>query len=107
MNDKLCKLLNDASNLLEECGYHDKSQWFLQRINILNMEDNNFETFKQTAIEIKSAMGGMGSFSDLSMIPEPGSTTSAEKARQLQWDLSEEIYDEICALLRNQNGDQD
>lgn len=104
MNYKLCKLLTEASNLLEECGYHDKSKWFLERINILYNEDNNSDIFKRTALEIKSVLGGMGSFSDLSMIPEPGSTISAEQARLLRWDLSEEIDDEICVLLKIPSG---
>jgi hypothetical protein len=100
MNDKLCKLLTDASNLLEECGYHDKSKWFLERMNVLKNENNNSDIFKQTVIEIKSILGGMGSFSDLSMVPSPGAKISAEEARLRQWDLTEEIDDEICALLK-------
>jgi len=99
MKNKLIKLINQAIELLKQCGYHDKSAWMQNKLNIVMHEDITSESFRTTISEIKNIMGGMGSFSDLPMIPEPDSGISPEDARQLQWDLSEDIYEAISFLL--------
>ena len=53
--------------------------------------------------EISSILAGMGSFSDLSLIPPPHYHMTRQALRERQWDLVEEIDQAIEALQSNED----
>jgi len=101
MKTKLIFWIEQAIDLLDQCGYHDKSSWFQDKLLVLLQEDIRSNNFQDTISEMKDFIGGMGSFSDLSMLPTPDAKISLEEARELQWKISEELFDEIVSLLKS------
>lgn len=97
--DEIILLLNKAVWLLRECNYFDKANWFEEKISELNAGNKN-ETIN-TLREIKSILAGMGSFSDLPLMPEKGSNITHSDAREIQWDLVEQLGDKITYQIKN------
>lgn len=100
MKKRLKYLIEKVIGLLHQCGYNEKAEWFKEKLKIFNNCEVDSNEFQKNLREIKNILGGMGSFSDLSMVPGEGTNLSEDEARELQWKLSEELYDEIAKLLK-------
>lgn len=99
MRDKLFETLEKIVELLETCGEQTRSEWFRQRLAVLKGQDSESVRFQAGVRELRSVLGGMGSFSDLSLNPGPSSGLTREEARTRQWDLAEDLDDAIRAQL--------
>ena len=58
------------------------------------------DSFQNDLREVKSIIGGMGSFSDLPMIPNEDSNLTKDEARKMQWTLADDLYEEIGRITR-------
>jgi len=83
--------------LLKECGYSDKAKWFETEIS--KLKSSNPTTIKNSLNDINSILTGMGSFSDLPLIPSESSSLNANQARELQWNLIDELGKKISTEL--------
>ena len=92
--EKIISLLEQTSKLLSECGATEKSNWFNEKIIELKNTNNH-----DLLIEINNILGGQGSFSDLSLIPGKESKLSQEEARNIQWELTEKLSEEISNVV--------
>ena len=98
MNEPIAKLAEEASQLCEDCGYKDQADWFRSRIPKLQ----DCQERSQVLGEISGILAGMGSFSDLSLVPPPDYHMTEQALRTRQWDLVEEIGEAIAALQSNE-----
>ena len=66
---RLRNLLIEIEDLLKACGYDDQAKWFLERRALLENEGLPRQRARSVLNELQSIIAGMGSFSDLSMVP--------------------------------------
>ncbi|MBC8029829.1 MAG: hypothetical protein H7Z16_06940 [Pyrinomonadaceae bacterium] len=100
MITKLDEVLRKIISLLRTCGVDKNAEWFEDRKDILARTQTESPEFQQTLLEIRNVIAGMGSFSDLSLIPLPSSGVTKDDAGRLQWDLAEELDEVIAELLQ-------
>ena len=97
--EEIISLLNKAIWLLKECNYPDKALWFEEKVS--DLKAGNKKEINNTLEEIKYILAGMGSFSDLPLIPKEGSNLNESDARYMQWDLVEQLGDKITYQIKN------
>jgi hypothetical protein len=97
---KLLNVINQISTLLSSCGWKDKSDWFQQKRSALEPLEPDSIEFKAILKEIRDILVGMGSFSDLPMMPEKGSHLSRRQASTTQWDLATQLAELIANEFR-------
>jgi len=100
MNEKLERALERTIELLENCKHSDKAVWFRDHLHRLRDEGSQPSAIRETAEAIRSVLAGMGSFSDLSLIPSTECGLSIRDAHQLQWRLVEELDSVTEDILR-------
>ena len=100
MNEKLESALGRTIELLENCKHRDKAVWFRDHLDRLRDEGSQPSEIRKTAEAIRSVLAGMGSFSDLSLVPSAESGLSIRDAHQLQWALVEELDSVTEEILR-------
>jgi hypothetical protein len=99
MKENLIGIIKKIINLLEQCGYYEKSEWFKKKMEVFLKHSVESNPFQSELKEVKSIIGGMGSFSDLSMTPNEGSKLTKNEARKMQWELADDLFEEIECLL--------
>lgn len=101
---RLLELLIEIEQLLNACGYDDQANWFLERRTLLATEGLPEQRVRSVLTELRGIIAGMGSFSDLSMVPTSLTGLSREEARTRQWDLADELDEEIERMLQSGPG---
>lgn len=99
MRDKLLVALTRVVELLVSCGERSRAEWFREKLIILSKEHTDSARFQLTVRELRDLLGGMGSFSDLSLNPVPASGLTRQEARSQQWELVEDLDEAIRDLL--------
>ena len=100
MKDKLQAVLERTVNLLQNCELEEKAAWFSNQLERLrNCSDRSIEA-REVAAKVRSILGGMGSFSDLSLQPSAESKLSEREASEIQWGLAEELHDITGQILK-------
>ena len=100
MNEKLESALGRTIELLENCKHRDKAVWFRNHLHRLRDQSNQPSEIRETVEAIRSVLAGMGSFSDLSLVPSAESGLSIRDAHRLQWSLVEELDSATEEILR-------
>ncbi len=94
---QLLNVLEKVAHLLGECQHTDKASWFREHLaHVQNCPDDRALT--EIARSVQTVIGGIGSFSDLSLIPGPRSCLSIREAHDLQWELVDEL-DRVTAQI--------
>lgn len=93
MKPQLIEIVEEIIALLRECSYVDQASWFSMGLNTIREASVDSQEFQATIDSMRAIMGGMGSFSDLSLVPVSGSTLTRDVARNKQWDLVERFAD--------------
>jgi hypothetical protein len=93
----IIEALQRTEQLLTECGWDDRAEWFRLRRARIEAAVEDSDEYKAVLQEINSILVGMGSFSDVPMYRKEGSTLTRDVARQQQWDLTAALGD----LVRN------
>ena len=101
MTMKLIQVIDQIVELLSMCNWQENADWFKAKRKLLLELNPQDEAFREL-VEIKSIIGGMGSFSDLPLYPKQGVGLTAQDVRNRQWDLAEQLDQAIDELL-NQN----
>lgn len=99
MVSKIISIVEEIINLLAICGYTSQVEWFKERLEILSSNTSDSEIVHETLAEIRSVLGGMGSLSDLSMVPVDSSKMTREQANQLKWELIDLLDEEVAKEL--------
>ena len=100
MKKDVLKVVTDVAGLLSECGWREKADWFLEvGSRIHDLEDDSVE-FLEELRSLSQILVGMGSFTDLPLIPVEGSTLTELEARARQWDLAEDLGRLIRQVLK-------
>lgn len=99
MKQRLLQLMDEAAELLVACGWSDRAEWFRGVESRLRIEAPESREFKEELTSLRGILGGMGSFSDLPLVPLPGMALTEEEAKVRQWDLVEDLEEAIQALL--------
>jgi len=105
MTARLLNLLIEIEQLLKACGYDDHAKWFLERRVLLASEGLLRQRARSVLNELQSIIAGLGSFSDLSMVPTSFRGLGREEARTRQWDLADELDKEIEQILKSLRGE--
>lgn len=99
MKDKLLVTLQKIKKLLKDCGWNEKAGWFGERIERINSLDVNSSEFVEVLRDIKNIIAGMGSLTDLPLLPGKGTKLTEQQARAMQWDLAAELGNIIDGML--------
>jgi hypothetical protein len=95
--EHLSELLLQTADLLNECGWYDRADWFDGVRESLNSKNSDSPEFKSEIEKLNKALAGMGSFSDIPLQPRTGKM-SPQEASDWQWRLTEEIGQAIRRL---------
>jgi len=101
----LIKQIEEMIGLLKECGYKQKAEWLQIRRERIVAQKKSTQAVRSELLMIKDILSGMGSLSDLSMLPRASSCLTRDRARKLQWDLCESIWEQIEFVLENLHED--
>jgi|ERR1700752_606923 len=99
MTNELIKVIDEIVELLSQCNWEDRAEWFKAKRNILLSLDPEEAAFRQELLEIQSIIAGMGSFTDLPLYPKKGVKLTSQEARNRKWDLAERLDEAIKELL--------
>jgi hypothetical protein len=91
--------LAEASSLLRDSKYDNLAASYEQYARQLALEDIKSKTFQDTLAAIDRSLVGMGSFSDVPLVPQQRAMTK-QQARQRQTQLIEEITKAIASFNR-------
>lgn len=97
MTDSILNLLSRIIELLIDCGWQDKANWFEEIRSVFESNSSETDVFQQKLSELDSILTGMGSFSDIPLSSKNGKLSDQE-IRNIQWELVEEIGDAIDKL---------
>jgi len=100
VKDKLIIVINSIMELLIECNLVNKADWFKAKLEIIQKNDEHSEKFNTAIGDIKKVIAGMGSFTDISMMPKQDSKLSEREARLKKFYLAEQLDEVIIALLK-------
>ena len=100
MKDQLERSIKQTMELLEQCKHGDKSSWFRNHLQRLQQASCQPAEVNEIAAEIRSVLGGMGSLSDLSLVPSAESALSIRDAHKMQWSLVKELDDITGEILK-------
>ncbi len=99
MNDSIYEILSKIEDLLRECGWDKEADWFQQRRAALRNSHPGSSAYLEVLQEIDRAIMGMGSFTDIPLIPKSKQTTM-HAAQNEQWELAEALANAIDDCLR-------
>ena len=99
MTRKLIQVIDEIVELLSMCNWEEKADWFKAKRKILLKLNPEDAAFRRELVEIRSIIGGMGSFTDLPLYPPKGVGLTAQDATNRQWDLAEQLGQAIDELL--------
>jgi len=86
--------LDELANLLRACNQTDRARWTEERRALAAASTGDQLT--EVKKEVRGVLAGMGSLSDLYLVPEPGSGIDEGEARRRQFELVDRL-DELTA----------
>lgn len=98
MRKKMIEITLSIISLLRSCNQEEKAFWFEGKLKTIKETKLDIGEYKKELKEIREKIAGIGSFTDLALVPKQESRITKDQARQMQWDLAEQI-DEIIGLL--------
>jgi hypothetical protein len=87
----LVDALDELASLLRTCNQPDQARWTEERRAMAAAATGDQLT--EVKKEIRGVLAGMGSLSDLHLVPEPGSGLDKAEARRRQFDLVDRLDD--------------
>ena len=96
---KISKILDEIIGLLAEC---DEKTGMVEWIITLKQrleKAQNLEDGKKVLKRIRTSTGGMGSLSDIHLIPKPNSNLGEEEANTKLRELTHALYIEVKSQL--------
>jgi len=90
----LVAALDDLASLLRSCNQIDRAEWTEERRALASGATG--DKLAEVKKEVRAVLAGMGSLSDLYLVPEPGSGIDEVEARRRQFDLVDRL-DELTA----------
>jgi hypothetical protein len=103
VKQKLLNVMAEIVELLDECGWETKADWFREEIKLFGQLSPDSPDFGPELLKLRGIIAGMGSFSDLPLYPPRESSLSSQDARDRQWELAERLGETIEELLSEQN----
>jgi hypothetical protein len=100
MKEQLIRTLKKAVDLLAACNLPSRADWFNSRMDVIQSDATSPELFDKTVREIRGIIAGMGSFTDLSLVPSRTSALTEETARRLQWEIADELDEATAGLIK-------
>ena len=94
---KIICILDELSNLLFLCNQDIQANWLKHRTNIL--ADTSKDQEREILAEIKKSIAGMGSLSDIYLVPPHSSGLLKSQANKKLYELLKELDSEIHRLL--------
>ncbi len=106
MKKQILKLISRVVDLLTDCGWQEKANWYSELRNELHLAKPGSDDFNAHLRRLDRSLSGMGSFSDLPLESKSG-RRSDQEIRNLQWELVERMGDAIERMSEdtNKNGD--
>jgi hypothetical protein len=95
MKDELIKTIEEVVELLHLCGMGYHARPLVEISDVLSREPVESKVFQEELRRLGNMLGGMGSLTDLSLVPEDEKAMSREDARKKQWELA----DALCELI--------
>lgn len=95
---EILKTLGTISELLRACRQPDQSRWFDDCSALLSTPYPDAECVRRTLDKLSQILFGMGSFTDLSLIPDPSAQLSKKEARERQFALAQQLAIQIKSL---------
>ena len=96
----LFEILSAIVRLLSNCGYSSQAEWFQQRLEIIRENEVTSAVSQEALLELRGIIAGMGSFSDLSLVPRAEVGLTRQQANALKCQLADRLDDEEAALMR-------
>ena len=90
----LVDALDELATLLRACNQSDHAKWTEERRALAAAATGDQLT--EVKKEVRGVLAGMGSLSDLYLVPEPGSGLDEAEARRRQFELVDRL-DELTA----------
>ena len=85
----LVDALDELASLLRACNQVDQATWTEERrVRAASASDDELAEVKK---EVRGILAGMGSLSDLYLVPEPESGMDEAEARRRQFDLLDRL----------------
>lgn len=104
-NNRLPALIDQAIELLADCGCSEQADWFAEVRRTLESVSQKSSEFADCLRKLDRVLAGMGSFADLPLRSESGKMTDQE-ARSLQWKLAADLGDVIEKALEGREDKQ-
>lgn len=92
------RILQDIAKLLQVHGYETQANWLGKKAYELQTAENEKRT-KDLLTEIKGIIAGMGSLSDIYLIPSEDSKLTKMDANQKLGQLIDELDRSVCEAL--------
>ncbi len=99
MKKQLLGTISEIIELLAQCNWEDRADWFRSRMTVIRELNPTSDEFRQELLALRAAIAGMGSFTDLPLYPRAESNLTLEQAGHRQWDLAEKLGRNIEDLL--------
>ncbi|MFH1258519.1 MAG: hypothetical protein ABII74_01670 [Elusimicrobiota bacterium] len=99
MKKKLIQIIKEIINLLVDCNWQDKANWFKEKLEQIEQCDEKSDQYISILDEVQNIIAGMGSFTDLPMTPDKKSRLSEEQVHKKQWELANAL-DEIIIKIK-------
>lgn len=103
MKQELLGILSEIITLLMECGQENRSRWFQEKRDLLQAAPFHTEAARKQLAEMEGIIGGMGSFTDLSLIPRGNSLLTPAQAKQRQFELAKRLGSCLRRIQENQS----
>lgn len=99
MKQRFDQILREIASLLRLCRWEEKAEWFDERRKKTRPLAVQSPEFKSELRSIRKIIAGMGSFTDLPLVPPKGSGMREKEATARQWELANQLDEVIGQLL--------
>lgn len=91
--------LGKMEDLLRECSMSERADWIQGKRRELMILDPSSGQFRSLLTAIRDIIAGAGSFTDIPLVPKPGSSLTKDLARKQQWEIAERLDSAISDCL--------
>lgn len=103
MKSELVNIITQIIYLLNECNWQNKALWFADKLDKINRYHEGTEEFISLTKDIQKIIAGMGSFTDLPLMPREESLLSYDYVRSMQFELAVRLDTVILKLLKERS----
>ena len=104
MKKDLLALVDQAIELLTDCGCPTEADWFGEVRRTIEATSQKSSEFADCLRRLDRVLAGMGSFTDIPLRSQSGRMTDQD-ARSLQWKLAADLGDAIETGLKSCGND--